>query len=150
MEASKTGSVIPEYNVVQDVRASQKVFTASWPMTITPLDTCGRVRLTGAKYQAVAESQHPLARAVIENYKIWQQRGGWVQDADASSILFDCVAVYLAYADELLTMRRMKVTVTDDGFTREDPAGHEMNVAMEWKNMGAFEDRIVARLTEGK
>ena len=39
MEASKTGSVIPEYNVVQDVRASQKVFTASWPMTITPLDT---------------------------------------------------------------------------------------------------------------
>ena len=135
---------------MQDVRASQKVFTASWPMTITPLDTCGRVRLTGAKYQAVAESQHPLARAVIENYKIWQQRGGWVQDADASSILFDCVAVYLAYADELLTMRRMKVTVTDDGFTREDPAGHEMNVAMEWKNMGAFEDRIVARLTEGK
>ena len=108
------------------------------------------MRLTGAKYQAVAESQHPLARAVIENYKIWQQRGGWVQDADASSILFDCVAVYLAYADELLTMRRMKVTVTDDGFTREDPAGHEMNVAMEWKNMGAFEDRIVARLTEGK
>ena len=65
------GEAIAEYNVKHDARAAQRVFAASWPKTITPLDTCGRVRLAGEKYRAVAESQAPLARTVIENYEIW-------------------------------------------------------------------------------
>jgi len=36
---------IAEYNVVQDISAAQHVFSADWSMTITPLDTCGIVRL---------------------------------------------------------------------------------------------------------
>ncbi len=41
-------------------------------MTITPLDTCGLVQLTGEDYRKVAASSDPLARAVIENYRIWR------------------------------------------------------------------------------
>lgn len=65
----------PEYNVVADVPAARAAFTAAWPMTITPLDTCGLVKLTGDKYRKVADSADPLARAVIENYKIWYKAG---------------------------------------------------------------------------
>ena len=63
----------PEANVVSDVAAARAVFTASWPMTITPLDTCGLVQLTGENYRKVADSSDPLARAVIENYGIWRR-----------------------------------------------------------------------------
>jgi hypothetical protein len=43
------------------------------------------------------------------------------------------------------------VRVTDEGFTVEDPGGPEVRCAVEWKDLGRFEDLIVERLTrEGK
>jgi inosine-uridine nucleoside N-ribohydrolase len=137
---------VAEYNVKVDAAACRKVFAAPWEKTITPLDTCGEVRLAGAKYRAVAESADPLARAVIENFEIWKRSFSQPREPGVSSILFDTVAVYLAFSEELLAMSRMKLAVTDDGFTREDPAGQELNVALDWKDLGAFEDLLVARL----
>ena len=141
------GRPIAEYNVKADVVACRKAFTAPWEKTITPLDTCGKVRLVGEKFRAVANSADPLARAVIENYRVWQRQGGWVKEPDRSSILFDCVAVYLAFAHRLLRMKRMGVRVTDDGLTIRDPKAARVNCALEWKDLGAFEDLIVERLT---
>ena len=40
---------------------------------------------------------------MIENYRVWLQGN---RDAE-SSILFDTVAVYLAFADGMLNMQRM-------------------------------------------
>jgi len=142
----------PEYNVRRDAKACQAVFTAPWPMIITPLDTCGIVRLRGEKYRKVAESSDPIARAVIENYRIWWQarnRGKPVK-ITASSTLFDTVAVYLAFATDLVNIERLKIVVTDDGSTREDPRGKAMDCAMSWKDLGAFEDLLVNRLTGGR
>jgi inosine-uridine nucleoside N-ribohydrolase len=138
---------IAEYNVKMDVPACQKAFEAGWDKTITPLDTCARVVLAGAKYAAVAGSADPIARAIIENYEIWKKHGGRSCQEGASSVLYDCVAVYLAFAEALLEMRRLKLAVTDDGFTREDPTGREINVALAWKNLAAFEDLLVERIT---
>ena len=138
---------IAEYNVVTDIPACQRVFTASWEKTITPLDTCGKVRLTGRRYAAVAKSRDPLARAVIANYQAWQKQGGWVKEKDRSSILFDCVAVHLAFSTRFLQMKRMGVRVTDDGFTVADPKAAKVNCAVAWKDLGGFEDLLVRRLT---
>lgn len=141
-----------EYNVKYDPKACQAVFTAAWPMTITPLDTCGIVRLKGEKYRKVAESTDPIARAVIENYRIWWKAHNpdKPEKIDASSTLYDTVAVYLAFSTELLNMERLNIRVTDDGFTREDPQGKAMDCALSWKDLGAFEDLLVARLTGGR
>jgi inosine-uridine nucleoside N-ribohydrolase len=138
-----------EYNVKADVLAAQRAMSAAWPMTITPLDTCGLVRLRGAKYRKVADSADPLARAVIENYRLWRKAGN-SQDAGEireSSILFDTAAVYLAFADKLLNKEPLKIRVTDDGFTRIDPRGTIIQCATSWKDLAAFEDLLVARLT---
>ena len=142
------GAPIAEYNVKKAVNACQRTFTAPWEKTITPLDTCGRVRLTGRKYRAVVESSDPVARAVIENYEVWKKYGGWVQDKGMSSILFDCVAFYLAFTNDLLKMRRMGVRVTDDGRTVEDRKAPRVNCALEWRDMRRFEDLLVQRLTQ--
>ena len=55
------------------------------------------------------------------------------------------MAVYLAFAEKLLDMREMKLVVTDDGFTREDPAGAPVRVALAWRDLAGFEDLLVGR-----
>lgn len=125
------------------------MLTAPWDVTITPLDTCGLVRLSGAKYAAVRDSADPLTRAVMENYRAWcAAAGGGAPDPDSlSSVLFDTAAVYLACAQDLCVMERLGVRVDDDGFTREDPKGKVMNVATAWRDLPAFEDLVVRRVT---
>jgi inosine-uridine nucleoside N-ribohydrolase len=133
-----------EYNVKVDAKACRKVFEAAWDMAITPLDTCGLVRLKGEKYAAVRDSKDPLTAALVENYRIWAKGD---KPPTASSILFDTVAVYLAFTEELVKMEKLGVRVDDKGMTLIDPAAKVMNVATEWKDMAAFEDLLVKRLT---
>ena len=142
----------PEANVVSDVAAAQAVFTASWPMTITPLDTCGLVQLTGENYRKVAGSSDPLARAVIENYEIWRRAGDPKAKAPAtsSSTLFDTVAIHLARSQEWLRMENLPIIISNDGFTRVDPAGKRVACAMAWTDRAAFERHLVDRLTGGR
>ena len=114
-----------EWNVVGDVRLPRSGFTAAWPMTITPLDTCGLVRLKGDKYRRVAAATNPLTKAVIDNYRIWRKAGdpNAQEPFDASSVLFDTVAIYLAMTQELVNLEELPMVVTDDGMTRSEPQG---------------------------
>lgn len=135
-----------EYNVRANPRACQTVFTAPWEMTITPLDTCGIVSLRGGKYEKVRDSKDPVAAAVIENYRIWC-KGNSHQPDSKSSVLFDTVAVYLAHSTDFVQIENLNIRVTDDGYTRIDPAARSLKVATEWKDLAAFEDLLVAWLT---
>ena len=138
-----------EWNVKADPTACRAILSAPWDVTITPLDTCGLVRLRGEKYAAVRDSKDPVAVALIENYRVWC--GKDPQRADkASSTLFDTVAAYLAFTDELLKIESLGIRVTDNGMTVIDPAAKVMRVATEWKDMAAFEDLLVKRLTGGQ
>jgi len=139
-----------EYNVRADVPACQKVFTAPWDMMITPLDTCGLIHLKGEKYQQVLQSQDPVAQAIVENYRAWckaQERVKDDQVQSRSSTLFDTVAVYLTFCQTLCQMEDLGIRVDDKGYTRIDPNGKVMSVAAKWKDMDAFEDLLVARVT---
>ncbi|NOY80250.1 MAG: nucleoside hydrolase [Kiritimatiellaeota bacterium] len=139
-----------ECNVLNHTSACQKAFTAPWDMTITPVDTCGLVVLQGEKYRKVRECSDPAVRAVMENYRIWLgHTGNAAQFEVRSSTLFDTVAIYLAFSEELLEMRELGIRVTDDGYTVVDANAKHMRVAVDWKNLAAFEDFLVERLTRG-
>lgn len=138
-----------EYNVAMHTKDCQKAFAAPWDMTITPLDTCGIVVLDGDRYRRVRDSSDPLARAVIENYRVWCEAINAPEQAETkSSVLFDTVAIYLAFTNELLVMEKLGIRVSDDGFTLIDPAAKVINVAAAWKDLPAYEDFLVRRLTE--
>jgi len=152
-----------EYNVKQDVEAAKKVFTAPWPMTITPLDTCGVVVLYGDKYQKVLKKGSPLTNDLIENYRIWYKAGlkdrkdldeaGINRLVDeklnsSSSTLFDTVAIYLAVSRQLVEMERLPIRVTDDGFTRVENGAKMVNCAVKWKDLDGYESWLVERLTK--
>jgi inosine-uridine nucleoside N-ribohydrolase len=131
-----------EYNVKADVPAAQAVFTAPWDLFITPLDTCGLVRLRGEAYRAVHESADPLAHAVIQNYQAW----AGCMDLTESSVLYDTVAVYLAFAEDLCEVEPRRLVVDDEGFTRVDEKGKEVRCALAWKDLPAFERLLTERL----
>ncbi len=145
-------NVVAEANVVNHPNACQAVFDATWPVTITPLDSCGIVQLEGDKHRRVAESDDLLTRAVMSNYATWWMKGtAAADDPDLwkrqSSILFDTVAVYLAFSEDLLSIEDLPVRVTDDGYTRIEEGARMTRCATGWKDLGAFEDLLVDRLT---
>lgn len=138
---------IAEYNVVSDPPACAKVFASPWKRAaITPLDTCGVVRLAGSRYARLRKSPDPVVRAVLENYRIWCGPRGRARFEAGSSILFDTVAVHLAYSTEFLVMERMGVRVDWQGYTRRDESARPLDVAVEWKDLDGYEDDLLERL----
>ncbi len=144
-----SGTVSAEWNVKANPKACQKAFTAPWEITITPLDTCGIVTLEGGRYTKVRDSKDLVASTIIQNYRLWSKNNKQPADVaeSRSSVLFDTVAVYLAFNQVLCKMERLGIRVTDDGFTRIDPQAKVMNVATEWKDLDAYKDLLVDRLT---
>jgi inosine-uridine nucleoside N-ribohydrolase len=139
---------VPECNVVSDVAAAQAVFTAPWiDMTVTPLDTCGRVQLKGEDYLRIRDSQETIPRLIMENYRIWAGVHQWTNPDIESSVLFDTVAVHLAFSMDRLVMRETGIRVTDDGFTVEDPSARPLHCAVEWGDLAGYEAYLVDRLT---
>lgn len=142
--------ISPEWNVRADAKSCQAVFTAAWPMTITPLDTCGIVDLSGERYAQVRDAQDPIAAAIIANYRIWSTHKDKQSDVAnrRSSTLFDTVAVYLAIEQELCKMEELGIRVTDEGLTLIDDTAKKLTVATEWKDLDGFRDYLVQRLTK--
>ena len=134
---------IAEYNVVQDLEASRIVFGASWDMAITPLDTCGIVRLDGELYKCVKECKNPLTKSLVDSYRVWL---GEKSDEGRSSILYDTVAIYLAFAEEFLDVRELPIGVTKDGFTKVDEKNKKIRCALHWKSLESFKEFLVERL----
>jgi inosine-uridine nucleoside N-ribohydrolase len=164
-----------EYNVARDVRACRAALEADWQKTITPLDTCGTVVLRGERYRQVRQASAPLTKALMRNYEQWCD--AWPSYASdiagrldrhfaakegnaatahllpfverSSTILFDTVAVYLAYDESLLNVRRLPVALGEDGVMSVAEGAPELRVATAWRDRDRFEEQLVQRLTEG-
>ena len=159
-----SSKISAEYNVRAYPKACQKVFTAPWDVTITPLDTCGIVHLKGEKYRKVLKANTPLTNALMENYREWYRRGIAGKNKGlstkelekkidqkcnfSSTTLFDTVGIYLGMTTKLVKMEKLGIRVTDDGHTVIDENAKIINCATEWKDLGAFEDFLVRRLTK--
>ncbi len=145
-----------EYNVKADVASFRTLMAAPWQrIALTPLDTCGLVILAGENYQRVwRATDDPIANAVIENYCIWAPRVPWMTCdffTQKSSTLFDNVAVYMAYDDDLLEYETIRFSVTNDGFTvRDDDGPHVAEVAIRWRDLPGFYDHLTDRLVNAR
>lgn len=146
------GPAVAEANARYHTADLRQVLAAPWQdILLTPLDTCDQVALRGEKYHAIwTATADPVPRAVIENYCIFAPRVQWLDCdffATRSSTLYDCAAVYLAHAEDLVEIEDLRYRLSDDGFTVRDPAGPlRARVALRWKNLPAFEDLLVRRL----
>ncbi len=134
-----------DWNVRADAPSWQAMVAAPWTITTSPLDASEELALHGESYMTVADSPHPLARIVIENYDLWAHRDGYPRDA--SSVLFDTAAVYLAYSEEFARIKTLRLTVNDEGHTLISPDGREVRCQLGWKDREAFDAFLVKTLT---
>jgi inosine-uridine nucleoside N-ribohydrolase len=137
--------ITPEWNVKAAAKAAQQALSAAWDITITPLDTCGLVTLEGERYARLLKSTDPIVSTILENYRIWSSKNP-AEAEHRSSVLFDTVAVYLAFAHELCKMERLGIRVTDDGLTIIDEHAKQMDVATAWNTLDGYRDFLVERL----
>jgi inosine-uridine nucleoside N-ribohydrolase len=139
-----------EFNVKRNIKACRDVFQASWEKTITPLDTCGNVVLSGALLERIIKCDNLVVRSIKENFEIWKRKPipkFLLAKKNETSVLFDTVAIYLGFSEELLNIEELKIEITDRGLTQISERGNLVRCATSWKDLQAFKKLLVNRLT---
>jgi inosine-uridine nucleoside N-ribohydrolase len=147
-----------EYNVVKDIDACRLVFKAPWQVLITPLDTCGNIILKGKDFERLEQAQDKniVIKTILDNYQIWSKDISKFQQKlirqKSTTVLFDTVAIYLAFSHEHLKIEELSIEVTDEGLTKinNNPVSNtkSIRVAMSWENQRKFEEFLIERLTK--
>lgn len=141
-----------ETNVRMAPAAFRATMSAPWiDVLLTPLDTCNSAALDGRNYHRIwSATEDAMMRALIENYCLFASRVNWMQCdffATRSTILFDCVAIYLAYDEDFVETETVRFKITDEGFTvRDEAAPYTARVALRWRNLDAFHAHLTDRL----
>jgi len=141
----------PEYNVIHDIQSCREVFHAPWKKTITPLDTCGNIVLSGDNFKRIMNCDNTIVKLIKENFEIWAKELGktkLITEVNKTSILFDTVAIYLGFSEELLNIEDLEIEVTEKGITKVSENGNNIRCATSWKNVQAFKDLLVNRLVK--
>ena len=144
-------SPYPEYNVKHDIQSCREVFHAPWKKTITPLDTCGNIVLSGEHFERIMNCDNTIVKLIKENYKIWTKETNLtklITEDKRTSILFDTVAIYLGFSEELLNIEDLKIKVTKKGITKIKKKGDNIRCATSWKDVQAFKNLLVNRLVK--
>jgi len=139
-----------EFNVKRNIKACRDIFQASWEKTITPLDTCGNVVLSGALLERIIKCDNLVVRSIKENFEIWKRKPipkFLLAKKNETSVLFDTVAIYLGFSEELLNIEELKIEITDRGLTQISERGNLVRCATSWKDLQAFKKLLVNRLT---
>ncbi|MPM96063.1 Pyrimidine-specific ribonucleoside hydrolase RihA [bioreactor metagenome] len=148
---------VAEYNVVQDIGAAQRVFAGNWrSFAITPLDSCGNVKLSREEVAKIMHSRRPplvdLVNQSIAVYSHWRGREELPPLSeenlpDGTSSLFDTVAVYMAYErDGFLNYRELNLNVDAAGLLCEAPSGRKVRTAISWNRKEGFLRHLMSRI----
>jgi inosine-uridine nucleoside N-ribohydrolase len=146
------GIVSEEYNVEKNIQACKEVFEATWEKTITPLDTCGKIILSGKHYERILESNALIVNLIKDNYAIWktnmENQYGKPKSLieNQTSVLYDTVAIYLGFSEEFLNIEELPIEVTSTGLTKISENGNLIRCAISWKDLDAFKALLVDRL----
>lgn len=139
-----------EWNVASHIEDFRAALEGDWlSFKITPLDTCGFIKIEGEAYQSLKQSELPGLKAVFENYSYWKDLVTWEKPdyfETRTSVLYDIVPIYMAYAKALLEYENVKIIVDDQGFTRRSEKGRSVQAAMHWKDLDAFYAHVVERM----
>jgi len=144
-----------EYNVKKNIQACKEVFEATWEKTITPLDTCRKIILSGKHYESILESNDIIANLIKDHYVIWKKKNKKNPKItpnslkeNQTSVLYDTVPIYLGFSEEFLNIEELPIEVTSMGLTKISENGNLIRCAISWKDLDAFKALLVDRLLQ--
>lgn len=115
----------PEYNILMDIPAAQKLFTAGVPLYVMPLDST-QLKLDGTRRNVIFSESKPLTDTLALLYHDWT-----ASTLNPTPTLFDAMAAAYALSPELCPATPMHIVVDDKGFTREEPGPANAQVCLQ-------------------
>jgi len=119
----KTHGPDPEWNILCDIRAAQKVFSSGVPLYVMPLDST-QIKLQELERAEIFKAGTPLTDALLVLYTQWSR--GTTQPPT----LFDAVVVAYASHPELCPTEPMRLRVDDQGYTRVETGAPNAQVCL--------------------
>jgi purine nucleosidase len=101
----------PEWNILCDVAAAQKVFASGVPLFVMPLDST-QIKLEELERARLFSRGTALTDALTVLYQQWAY-----ETRQATPTMFDAVAMGYAIRPELCPMKPMRLSVGEDGST---------------------------------
>jgi purine nucleosidase len=136
----KTHGPDPEWNILCDIQAAQKVFGSGVPLYVMPLDST-QIKLQELERAEIFKAGTALTDALLVLYTQWS-RG-----TSQTPTLFDAVAVAYAMHPELCPAQPMKLRVDDQAYTRVEAGSPNAQVCLRSSSdqfLEFFMPRIVA------
>jgi len=131
----KGGAPDPEWNILCDIPAAQKVFTSGVPLYVMPLDAT-ILKVDAADLKKLFDYASPLTKQIEELYREWGQ---------PTPTLFDPMAVGYAANPELCPTTSLHIVVDNQGFTRPEAGAPNAQVCLK-ANTAAFYPFVLKRL----
>jgi purine nucleosidase len=119
----KTRGPEPEWNILCDIQAAQKVFTSGVPLYVMPLDST-QIKLQELERAEIFKAGTALSDALLVLYSQWSH------GAAQTPTLFDAVAVAYAMHPELCPAQPMRLRVDDQGYTRVEAGAPNVHVCL--------------------
>jgi purine nucleosidase len=136
----KTHGPDPEWNIICDVQAAQKVFNSGVPLYVMPLDST-QIKLQELERAEIFKAGTALTDALLVLYT------QWARGAPQTPTLFDAVVVAYASHPELCPTAPMRLRVDDQGYTRVETGAPNAQVCLRSSSdqfMEFFMPRILA------
>lgn len=129
----------PEWNIKEDIPAAQKVFRSGVKIILAPLDATAHLKLEKEQRERLFSARTPLTWQIQNLYELWDKE---------TPILFDPVAVALAFEQRFCKLQAISLIINDKGLTipKKDNADHiKVAVSIEADNfIKWYVDRVCA------
>jgi purine nucleosidase len=119
----KTHGPDPEWNIICDIQAAQKVFNSGVPLYVMPLDST-QIKLQELERAEIFKAGTALTDALLVLYT------QWARGAPQTPTLFDAVVVAYASHPELCPTEPMRLRVDDQGYTRVETGAPNAQVCL--------------------
>ncbi|HYM79424.1 MAG TPA: nucleoside hydrolase [Candidatus Dormibacteraeota bacterium] len=112
---------MPEWNILNDVAAAQKLFTAGVPLYVMPLDST-QLKMDEVKRAFLFSQGTAVTDQLTVLYHLWGQE---------TPTLFDPMTLVFVLRPELCPVKGMHIRVDEKGFTREEPGAVNAQVCLD-------------------
>ena len=114
----------PEYNILMDIPAAQKLFAAGVPVYMMPLDST-QLKLTRVLRSKLFSQDTPTTNALTELYEQWT-----ASTLNPTPTLYDAMAVAYVLNPSLCPTTPLHIVVDKKGYTRVEPGSPNANVCL--------------------
>jgi pyrimidine-specific ribonucleoside hydrolase len=118
---------VGEWNIWVDPTAAHDVFHSGAPVTLVPLDATNQLPSGPIFWKALDDQATTPAAELVRD--VWQTNGGWIDNVDGFFFFWDELAAAVLVDESLVTFET-RTSRENKGWTREDPAGAAVRVAV--------------------